>query len=115
MEEGANDEEGGPEQLRDRVMHPLVMSVSPGILFARAAAVAFQQAFCLQALFNLERFQPRGSAMTNRLVCFTVTLVWAASAARAQQTDALQQQLQQLKQQYADTTRLLEQRIAALE
>ena len=53
--------------------------------------------------------------MTKVLVCVTVTLVWAASAARAQQTDFLQEQLQQLKQQYADTTRLLEQRIAALE
>jgi maltoporin len=53
--------------------------------------------------------------MTKQLVCFTVTLVWATSSAHAQGTDPLQQQLQQLKQQYADTTRELELRIAALE
>jgi maltoporin len=53
--------------------------------------------------------------MTKQLVCFTVTLVWAASFASAQETDALQQQVQQLKQQFADATRDLELRIAALE
>jgi maltoporin len=41
-------------------------------------------------------------------------LLWAFPA-RAQQDDPLQQQLQQLKQQYADTTRELEQSIPALE
>src|SRR6266849_2712578 len=53
--------------------------------------------------------------MTKQLVCFTVTIVWGASSAPGQQTDSLQQQLQQLKQQYVDTTRELELRIAALE
>jgi maltoporin len=53
--------------------------------------------------------------MTKQLVCFTVTVVWGASSAPGQQTDSLQQQLQQLKQQYVDTTRELELRIAALE
>src|SRR3984957_10351870 len=42
-------------------------------------------------------------------------LVWAGLPVFAQQTDPLLEQLQQLKQQYADTTRALEQRIAALE
>jgi maltoporin len=53
--------------------------------------------------------------MTKQLRCFTVVLLWAASLSSAQQADPLQQQLQQLKQQYMDTTRELEQRIAALE
>src|SRR5260370_32122800 len=52
--------------------------------------------------------------MARRLVFFPVALLWAGSLVRAQ-TDSIQQQLQQLKQQYADTTRDLEQRIAALE
>jgi maltoporin len=42
-------------------------------------------------------------------------LLGVALFAGAQQPDPLQQQLQQLKQQYIDTTRDLEQRIAALE
>jgi maltoporin len=46
---------------------------------------------------------------------FVVAVLWAGPFLHAQQTDSLQQQLQQLKQQYADTTRGLEQRIAALE
>src|SRR5258708_7920140 len=50
-----------------------------------------------------------------KLVGFTVALWWAGSPAFAQQTDPLLEQLQQLKQQYADTTRALEQRITALE
>jgi maltoporin len=50
-----------------------------------------------------------------KLVGFGVAALWAASIAPAQQTDTLSEQLQQLKQQYADTTRDLEQRIAALE
>jgi len=49
------------------------------------------------------------------LVRFSLALLWAGSFAHAQQNDSLDQQLQQLKQQYADTTRDLEQRIAALE
>jgi maltoporin len=53
--------------------------------------------------------------MTFRRVCFPVVLLWAASPAPAQQPADLQEQLQQLKQQYADTTRQLEQRIAGLE
>jgi len=53
--------------------------------------------------------------MTKQLGCFSVVLLWAASLSSAQQADPLQQQLQQLKQQYMDTTRELEQRIAALE
>jgi maltoporin len=53
--------------------------------------------------------------MAKPWVSFMVTLLCVASPAEAQQTDSLEQQLQQLKRQYADTTRLLEQRIAALE
>jgi maltoporin len=53
--------------------------------------------------------------MTKRLVFLSVAVVSAASLTLAQQTDALQQQLQQLKQQYAETARTLEDRIAALE
>jgi len=53
--------------------------------------------------------------ITKQLVCVTVTLVWVASSAPAQETDPLQQQLQQLKQQYTDTTRELELRITTLE
>ena len=53
--------------------------------------------------------------MTKRpLLSFLVSLLWAVPS-RSQQEDPLQLQLQQLKQQYADTTRALEQRIAALE
>jgi maltoporin len=50
-----------------------------------------------------------------RLSRTTATLLFAASLAAAQSTGQLQQQLQELKQQYAETTRTLEQRIAALE
>jgi maltoporin len=53
--------------------------------------------------------------MRKPLVVFSMALFWAALPVLAQQTDPLLEQLQQLKQQYADTTRELEQRIAALE
>jgi maltoporin len=53
--------------------------------------------------------------MIRQLVCSSTALLWAISIVRGQQPDPLQQQLQELKQQYADTTRELEQRIAALE
>jgi maltoporin len=53
--------------------------------------------------------------MTKQLMCFTVTLVSAVSSAPAQETATLQQQLVQLKREYADTTRELELRIASLE
>jgi maltoporin len=53
--------------------------------------------------------------MRKQLVFFSIALCWVGSPVFAQQTDPLQQQLQQLKQQYIDTTRELEQRIAALE
>src|SRR6266566_1758802 len=52
--------------------------------------------------------------MKRRMIRLAATWTWILSAA-AQQTDPLLDQLQQLKQQYADTTRALEQRIAALE
>ena len=51
----------------------------------------------------------------SRLAGTSLALLWAVSPVSAQQSDSLQQQLQQLKQQYADTTRDLEQRIAGLE
>src|SRR5262249_50511616 len=50
-----------------------------------------------------------------RLSRTTATLLFAASLAPAQSTGQLEQQLQDLKQQYAETARALEQRIAALE
>ncbi len=50
-----------------------------------------------------------------RPVNFSIFLLWATSIASAQQTGSLEQQLQELKQQYADSARLLEQRIGALE
>src|SRR5712671_2525793 len=53
--------------------------------------------------------------MRKPLVVFSMALFWAGSSVLAQQTDPLLEQLQQLKKQYADTTRELEQRIAALE
>jgi hypothetical protein len=53
--------------------------------------------------------------MMKEIVSFPVALLCAALSADAQQADPLQQQLQQLKQQYIDTTRELEQRIASLE
>jgi uncharacterized protein HemX len=46
--------------------------------------------------------------------CLVTTLLGGVTAS-GQQTDQLQQQLQQLKQQYDATTHDLEQRIAALE
>ena len=46
--------------------------------------------------------------------CIAVIL-FGGLAATAQQPDQMEQQLQQLKQQYVETTRNLEQRIAALE
>jgi maltoporin len=53
--------------------------------------------------------------MRKRLSYLRVALLCAVPPAVAQQPDSLEQQLQQLKQEYADTTRDLEQRIAALE
>src|SRR5258705_11484918 len=48
-------------------------------------------------------------------ICYMATTCFGVLAAFAQQQDQLQQQLQELKDQYAKTTRDLEQRIAALE
>ncbi len=48
-------------------------------------------------------------------ICYIATICFGVLAAPAQQQDQLQQQLQELKDQYAKTTRDLEQRIAALE
>src|ERR1700730_9167753 len=48
-------------------------------------------------------------------ICYMATICFGVLAAPAQQQDQLQQQLQELKDQYAKTTRDLEQRIAALE
>ena len=53
--------------------------------------------------------------MKANLATYSIAALVAASSGLAQQLDPLQQQLQQLKQQYIDTTRELEQRIAALE
>src|SRR5262245_30010773 len=53
--------------------------------------------------------------MSKKLAVFLVAWGGVGPLARGQQPDPLLQQLQQLKQQYADTTRELEQRIAALE
>src|SRR5262245_19442333 len=50
-----------------------------------------------------------------RLSCLTAGFFFLVSNARAQTAAQLQQQLQELKQQYAETARTLEQRIAALE
>jgi len=50
-----------------------------------------------------------------RLAWIAAVIFSAALCAPAQQTDDLQQQLEQLKQQYAATTRDLTERIAALE
>ena len=49
-------------------------------------------------------------------VCWAVGgLLCTMAIARAQSPEQLEQQLQELKQQYAETTRTMEQRIAALE
>lgn len=50
-----------------------------------------------------------------RLSCLAVGLFCAFAIARGQSGGQLQEQLQELKQQYAETTRALERRIAALE
>src|SRR6267154_2731302 len=49
------------------------------------------------------------------LIRCTAVILFGGLAATAQQPDQMEQQLQQLKQQYVETTRNLEQRIAALE
>src|SRR5271166_2185757 len=49
------------------------------------------------------------------LACCAVMVSFAGLRAAGQQTDKLQEQLQELKQQYDTTTRDLQQRIAALE
>jgi TolA-binding protein len=51
----------------------------------------------------------------SRFVGCTATIALGVLSANGQQSDQLQQQLQQLKEQYNTTTRDLEQRIAALE
>jgi maltoporin len=53
--------------------------------------------------------------MKTNLAACSIAVFAAASLSFGQQSDTLQQQLQQLKQQYIDSTRELEQRIAALE
>jgi len=50
-----------------------------------------------------------------RVCCGIAGLFCAIAIARAQSPAQLEQQLQELKQQYAETTRAMEQRIAALE
>src|SRR5689334_9898517 len=51
----------------------------------------------------------------NKLACILVTILSAVLCVHAQQTDDVQKQIQQLKQQYEQTTRELQERIAALE
>jgi maltoporin len=51
----------------------------------------------------------------NKFVWVLVTLLSVLVCAHAQQTDDVQKQIQQLKQQYEQTTRELQERIAALE
>jgi maltoporin len=51
----------------------------------------------------------------NKFGCILVTVVAAVMCAHAQQTDDVQKQIQQLKDQYERTTRELQERIAALE
>jgi len=51
----------------------------------------------------------------NRLVWILAALLWSVLCAQAQQADDVQKQIQQLKQQYEQTTRELQERIAALE
>src|SRR5262245_21012603 len=59
---------------------------------------------------------PVRDLMTKKpLMRLLVTLLSAVATVSAQQNDSLEQQLQQLKQQYADSARALEERIAALE
>jgi len=70
--------------------------------------------------FLMKRLRSRAgpwgnSTMRMQLEYLSVALLCASSRGFTQQADSLQQQLQQLKQQYANTTRELEQRIAALE
>ena len=50
-----------------------------------------------------------------RLCSVVAALLYSAAMAGAQSPEQLEQQLQELKQQYAETTRLMEQRIATLE
>jgi CHASE1-domain containing sensor protein len=50
-----------------------------------------------------------------RVCCGIAALLCTLATAHAQSSEQLEQQLQDLKQQYAETTRTLEQRIAALE
>src|SRR5262245_15617678 len=51
----------------------------------------------------------------NKLGWILATVLSAALSVHAQQTDDVQKQIQELKQQYEQTTRELQQRIAALE
>jgi len=68
------------------------------------------------AQLRLQKADQEGVALErSQFVSLSAALLCAGSIAFAQQSDPLQEQLQQLKQQYADTTRELEQRIAALE
>src|SRR5580704_3128648 len=56
-----------------------------------------------------------GQQNLKRSLCCGAILSFATVGAAGQQTDQLEQQLQQLKQQYETTTHDLEQRIAALQ
>src|SRR5262249_8366099 len=79
-----------------------------------ANKILFVRLFVYEAASVLGAAQVGDPLMTKQLLCFTMALVWASSPAPAQQPGPLQEQLQQLKQQYLDTTRELEHRIAAL-
>ncbi len=61
------------------------------------------------------RAAPRCSHQLSRSTWLVTALLTAVQIAPAQQPESLDQELQQLKKQYAETTHALEQRIAALE
>src|SRR5580698_110236 len=58
------------------------------------------------------RMSRRGCPCLRKILCFLILILSTSSAARAQD---LEQQLQQLKEQFAATTKLFEARISTLE
>jgi len=58
------------------------------------------------------RMSRRGCPCLRRILCFLILILSTSSAARAQDSE---QQLQQLKEQFAATTKLFEARISTLE
>src|SRR5439155_15134522 len=87
----------------------------PAARYCALAELTRNTRLCVSGRATLRRCSARRGERMTQPLCSALGLLCAISIAGAQSSGQLQQQLQELKQQYAETTRALEQRIAALE